>query len=170
MPAPGPLVPVLPWFTVLHGADARVPLPCSAHCLRQVGALESALEAFRDLQTLGLTPNVVTYCGLISALGRERRRGLRFAATAAELWDELAGSGAQLDAAAYRAGERCLAAGSRARAARLSPRAPERRALRCRCLAALLLGLPSPAPRPLMPPHPGCVTPQASRRWWMSAA
>lgn len=93
--------------TALPPSASPLPLP-------QVGALESALEAFRDLQALGLAPNVVTYCGLISALGRERRRGLRFAATAAELWEELAGSGVQLDAAAYRAGEAaaCLAGGT----------------------------------------------------------
>lgn len=70
----------------------------------KAGSIESALEAFRDLQSQGLTANVVTYCGLISALGKERRRGLRYAATAAELWGELVASGAQLDAAAYRAG------------------------------------------------------------------
>lgn len=72
--------------------------------LLQAGDLDQALDAFRDLQSLGLNPNVVTYCGLISALGKERRRGVRYAQLAHELWRELAASGLQLDSAAYRTG------------------------------------------------------------------
>ena len=61
---------------------------------------------FRDLQELGgWAANRVTYCALISALGKDRRRGSRSAAVAYELWAELLASGAQLDAAAFRTGE-----------------------------------------------------------------
>lgn len=79
------------------------------HCLitaaLQAGNLEAALDAYRSLQAEGgHVPNVVTACSLISALGRARRRGTRYAQTAHELWGELAASGAALDAAAYRAG------------------------------------------------------------------
>lgn len=71
----------------------------------KAGRLDAALDTFRDMQGAGLPPNVVTFCGLISALGRERRRrGVRYAQTAYELWSELAASGTQLDAAAYRTG------------------------------------------------------------------
>jgi pentatricopeptide repeat protein len=71
----------------------------------KTGRLDAALDAFRDMQGAGRAPNVVTYCGLISALGRERRRrGVRYAQTAYELWSELAASSTQLDAAAYRTG------------------------------------------------------------------
>lgn len=71
----------------------------------KAGDADAALEVFRDLRAApGRTPNVVTYCGLIAALGRQRRRGVRYAQAAHELWGELAASGAQLDCAAYRAG------------------------------------------------------------------
>ena len=86
------------------GAAAMLPAGCCVPRSLQMGDLEAALDTFRDLQSLGLTANVVTYCGLISALGKERRRGVRYAQTAHELWAELAGSGAQLDGAAYRTG------------------------------------------------------------------
>lgn len=83
--------------------------------LLQAGDLDQALDAFRDLQSLGLNPNVVTYCGLISALGKERRRGVRYAQLAHELWRELAASGLQLDSAAYRTGGRLRAGAGQGR-------------------------------------------------------
>ena len=70
----------------------------------QAGDLSAAVEAFEDLKVSGLQPNKVTYCALISALGRDRRRGVRSAALAYELWRELQAQGERLDAAAYRAG------------------------------------------------------------------
>jgi hypothetical protein len=73
--------------------------------LPQVGNLEAAVDVYRDMQAAGRPPNVVTSCGLIAALGRERRRrGVRYAHIAHELWTELCGSGVQLDGAAYRTG------------------------------------------------------------------
>eukprot|EP00887_Chlorella_sp_A99_P001891 scaffold18.g1891.t1 len=63
-----------------------------------------ALEAFREAQAAGMAVNKVTYCCLISACGRQRGRGVRYAQVAYELWQELLASGMQLDAAAYRAG------------------------------------------------------------------
>ena len=104
------------------------------------GELDAALDVFRDLQgggsgrggaqggsaagaATGLTVNVVTYCGLIAALGRERRRGVRYAQAAHELWTELAGSGTALDDAAYRTGlKACVDAGRLREADRLLQR------------------------------------------------
>ncbi|KAL4858667.1 Pentatricopeptide repeat-containing protein [Chlorella vulgaris] len=71
----------------------------------KVGNLEAAVDVYRDMQAAGRPPNVVTSCGLIAALGRERRRrGVRYAHIAHELWTELCASGVQLDGAAYRTG------------------------------------------------------------------
>lgn len=70
----------------------------------QAGDVGHALEVFHDVGDLGLTVNKVTYCSLISACGKQRRRGGRYAQIALELWEELVGTGMQLDAAAYRAG------------------------------------------------------------------
>lgn len=73
-------------------------------CFWQVGDLGAAVEAFEDLKSAGLQPNKVTYCSLISALGKDKRRGVRSAQLAYELWMELRASGEELDAAAYRIG------------------------------------------------------------------
>ena len=62
----------------------------------------SALRALRAIQTAGMQPNVVTYCGLISALSRRRRHRER--QLGYRLWQELQSSPLQLDAAAYRTG------------------------------------------------------------------
>ncbi|EFN58087.1 hypothetical protein CHLNCDRAFT_34493 [Chlorella variabilis] len=90
----------------------------------KAGDLDAAVDAFRDMQAGGRAANVVTYCGLISALGRERRRrGVRYAQTAHELWGELAGSGTQLDAAAFRTGlKACVDVGRLREAERLLQR------------------------------------------------
>lgn len=72
--------------------------------IMQAGDLGAAVEVFEDLKSAGLAPNKVTYCALISALGKDRRRGVRSAQLAYELWTELQGQGEQLDAAAYRTG------------------------------------------------------------------
>lgn len=62
-----------------------------------------ALRVYRAVEASGLTPNVVTACGLISALGKQRRRGERVEGY--RLWRELQASGLWLDAGAYRTGE-----------------------------------------------------------------
>ena len=62
------------------------------------------MTVFEELKALGLQPNKVMYCELMSALGKDRRRGVRSAQLAYELWTELKGQGEKLDAAAYRAG------------------------------------------------------------------
>lgn len=71
-----------------------------------VNDVDAALGVFRGLQADGMAPNKVTYCGLISGLGKKRRRGSRYAEVAYELWQELLESpyGSQLDAAALRTG------------------------------------------------------------------
>ena len=55
-----------------------------------------------------MAPNKVTYCGLISALGKQRRRGSRYPELAYELWQELrdehSTSGETLDAISLRTG------------------------------------------------------------------
>ena len=94
-------------------SDAGAPPHYSSYQLliaaaARAGDLTSALGALRDAQARGLSINKVTYCCLISACGRQRRRGLRWAALAYELWRELEraalADGAPLDAAAFRAG------------------------------------------------------------------
>lgn len=74
------------------------------NCCLCLGDLEAALDVFRDLQNCGMAPNKVTYCGLISALGKQRRRGSRYPELAYELWQELRASADSLDAAAVRVG------------------------------------------------------------------
>lgn len=90
----------------------------------QAGDVEAALDTYRSLQSEGgHRPNVVTACSMISALGRARRRGTRYAQIAHELWGELSASGAALDAAAYRAGiKACVDAGKLKEADRLLQR------------------------------------------------
>lgn len=69
--------------------------------------IEAAISIFRDLQAGSMNPNKVTYCGLISALGKQRRKGSRYLELAYELWLELQNSalkGSQLDSAALRTG------------------------------------------------------------------
>jgi len=69
--------------------------------------IEGAISIFRDLQAGNMNPNKVTYCGLISALGKQRRKGSRYVELAYELWIELQNSskgGSQLDSAALRTG------------------------------------------------------------------
>jgi leucine-rich PPR motif-containing protein len=88
-------------------------------CLR-LGDLASAVGVFRDMQRAGVAPNQVTYCQLISALGKQRRRGQRSAQLAHELWQELQASGAPLDGAALRAGMKaCVDVGRAGDAERL---------------------------------------------------
>ena len=72
--------------------------------LLQAGEPYTALEVFRQIQQAGLTPNFVTYSGLISALGKVRRRGQPSAELAYQLWQELYQLQEPLDAAAFRAG------------------------------------------------------------------
>lgn len=55
----------------------------------QAGEPYNAVQAFRDLRGSGLTPNVVTWCGQITALSRFNRRGSAFAHLAHDLWTEL---------------------------------------------------------------------------------
>ena len=64
-----------------------------------------ALRVFRDLQGAGHRVNVVTWCNLISAFCRFRRKGMRAHETAYSLWHEMLASGLELDdAACYAAG------------------------------------------------------------------
>lgn len=71
----------------------------------KAGDLSAAVEAFEDVKKAGMAPNKVTYCSLISALGKDRRKGLRSAQLAYEMWRELKAAGGEaLDAAAYRIG------------------------------------------------------------------
>ena len=66
----------------------------------------TALDIFRQLQSAGYNANYVTYCGLISALGKIRRRGQPSADLAYQLWQELYEAEMPgLDAAAYRTGK-----------------------------------------------------------------
>ena len=74
------------------------------HCFLQAGEPYTALEVFRQIQQAGLAPNFVTYCGLISALGKVRRRGQPSAELAYQLWQELYQLQEPLDAAAFRTG------------------------------------------------------------------
>lgn len=74
------------------------------HSFSQAGEPYTALEVFRRIQQAGLVPNFVTYCGLISALGKVRRRGQPSAELAYQLWQELYQLQEPLDAAAFRAG------------------------------------------------------------------
>jgi len=69
-----------------------------------LGDLDGALAVFRDLQSCGMAPNKVTFCGLISALGKQKRRGSRYLELAYELWRELQLSGDNLDPMALRIG------------------------------------------------------------------
>lgn len=57
--------------------------------LLAINDVDAAVNVFRDLQNRGMAPNKVTYCCLISALGKQRRRGSRYAHVAYELWQEL---------------------------------------------------------------------------------
>ena len=72
---------------------------------KQAGEPFTAVDIFRMLQTAGLNPNFITYSGLISALGKVRRKGQPAAELAYQLWQELYQSELQLDAGAFRAGE-----------------------------------------------------------------
>lgn len=65
-----------------------------------------ALEAFRDLLASPLSPNVVTWAGVISGLTKESKKGMPFAHQAYQLWKELEGSGLQAgNVTAHAAGE-----------------------------------------------------------------
>ena len=74
----------------------------------QAGEPYTALEIFRQIQTAGLLPNFITYCGLISALGKVRRRGQPSAEIAYQLWQELCQLQLPLDAGAYRTGKAAI--------------------------------------------------------------
>lgn len=77
-------------------------------------AIGEALEVFQDLKRQGYEPNIITYCGLISSLGKIRRRGVRGPELAYQLWKELLSSpqGSELDAVAIRTGMKaCVAIG-----------------------------------------------------------
>lgn len=66
----------------------------------------TAVDIFRQLQSAGYNANCVTYCGLISALGKVRRRGQPSAELAYQLWQEMCEADMPgLDAAAYRTGK-----------------------------------------------------------------
>ena len=69
----------------------------------QVGELYNALRVYRAIEAAGMTPNVITCCGLISALGKARRQAERHQGH--RLWLQLRASGQCLDAAAYRTGK-----------------------------------------------------------------
>lgn len=69
----------------------------------QAGELYNALRVYRAIEAAGMQPNVITCCGLISALGKGRRQAER--GQAYRLWLELHASGQCLDAAAYRTGK-----------------------------------------------------------------
>ncbi|DBA92143.1 TPA: hypothetical protein ACH3X1_015865 [Trebouxia sp. C0004] len=78
----------------------------------KAGEPYTALEIFRQLQAAGLTPNYITYCGLISAFGKVRRRGQPSADLAYQLWQELCSLQLPLDAAAFRTGmNACISVG-----------------------------------------------------------
>lgn len=62
------------------------------------------MRVFHDIQGAGMRPNPVTYCALISTLGKQRGRGGQAARLAYDLWRELSDSGLPLDAAAFRTG------------------------------------------------------------------
>ncbi|CAL8460726.1 g257 [Coccomyxa elongata] len=71
----------------------------------QAGEPYDAVQAFRDLQQSGLTPNVITWSSMISSLCKQRRKGAPFAQLAYKLWKELEASGlATGNAALYAAG------------------------------------------------------------------
>ena len=74
--------------------------------IAQAGEPYRALRIFRDLQAAGFRPNLVTWCGLISGLGRQCRKGVPFQQQAYDLWHELKLSGTPLDdKAAYCTGK-----------------------------------------------------------------
>lgn len=113
--AEGPLWKALKLYDVLQAGN--VPLKYNtfqamiARCLKS-NDLQSAVKIFRDLQKSGLSPNQVTYCSLISALGKTKRQGSRYAHLAYELWKELVVSVTleTLDMAALRTGMKASAA------------------------------------------------------------
>ena len=70
----------------------------------QAGEPYTAVQVFKQIQQAGLTPNYVTYSGLIAALGKVRKRGQPSAELAYQLWQELYELRQPLDAAAYRTG------------------------------------------------------------------
>lgn len=73
--------------------------------MQQAGEPYDAVQAFRDLQQSGLTPNVITWSSVISSLSKQRRKGAPFAQLAYKLWKELEASGlATGNAALYAAG------------------------------------------------------------------
>lgn len=73
--------------------------------MHQAGEPYDAVQAFRDLQQSGLTPNVITWSSMISSLCKQRRKGAPFAQLAYKLWKELEASGlATGNAALYAAG------------------------------------------------------------------
>jgi len=84
-------------------AEAKPAAGAHQNAVSQAGEVYSALRALRAIQAAGMQPNVVTYCGLISALSRERRQ--REQQLGYRLWCELHDSPLRLDAAAYRTGE-----------------------------------------------------------------
>lgn len=101
-------------FAAVHGcngctassnllADAKLAADAYQKAASQAGEVYSAVRALRALQAAGMQPNVVTYCGLISALSRERRQ--REQQLGYRLWCELHASSLRLDAAAYRTGK-----------------------------------------------------------------
>ncbi len=82
---------------------------CMAKCcdvaMQQAGEPYDAVQAFRDLQKSGLTPNVITWSSVISSLSKQRRKGTPFAQLAYKLWKELEATGlATGNAALYAAG------------------------------------------------------------------
>jgi pentatricopeptide repeat protein len=68
--------------------------------------VSAAMEVFQDLKASGRRPSQVLYCSLISAIGKQQKRGYRLSQVAYELWLELQSSamGDGLDDVALRAG------------------------------------------------------------------
>lgn len=78
----------------------------NTHRFTQANETYAAYKVFGAFSMSGLEPNMVSYCTLISALCRCRKRGTSSRQLAYELWLELWEGGGRdlLDAAAYRTG------------------------------------------------------------------
>lgn len=70
----------------------------------QCGEPQRAVEVFRKGSEQDSRPNIYAYCSIISAFGKQKRKGLPFAELAYDLWKELDSKVTALDAAAYRTG------------------------------------------------------------------
>ncbi|MEW5302547.1 MAG: hypothetical protein WDW36_005322 [Sanguina aurantia] len=92
--------------------DRRAPLTdrrrlsptAGAHLTPQAGFVSDAVDVFHQLGDVHGPPSPHVYVTLISRLLHVKRRGVPNLSLALQLWEELARSGVQLDAASYRAG------------------------------------------------------------------